>query len=381
MTSKSNLKNASTTRGTPEGHAHAYPHAQKKTACSRCTPLWKGAQRLHALPRRLHAICTPSIDVQPCQTGVQSLHACLEGVQSLHALWTGVQALHACRLTNPPPSSTTQIRKQMTGHARQTLTRPNHQGQFQQNWPGLAHHQLRGSRKPFKSRGLREPTGVQSLHACPKGVQALHALQTGVQALHACLAGSHAICTPIEGACRYQAPKILLSQPKHIQHGLEELGMQGCKSSNTPLTPNLKLKEATNEDHALLKKENINYCNSSWGDDPETRTSQSGYLCYLFGTLVSLNSSCQHSVTYLSTEAELNPLVDSFHNGTWLKALLANIWNLQLDAATHFINDKDLNERLMMDNEEFKEKFSNTHFINNKGLDDKLKPFGPNSKT
>ncbi|PLW12839.1 hypothetical protein PCANC_19201 [Puccinia coronata f. sp. avenae] len=130
----------------PKGRAHAYPHAQKK---------------------RLHAIRTPSIGVRPCQTGVQSLHACLEGVQSLHALRTGVQALHACarpsdrragfarllahvslliqeayvsraigatvyvapiaRLTNPPPSSTTQIRKQMTGHARQTLTRPNHQ--------------------------------------------------------------------------------------------------------------------------------------------------------------------------------------------------------------------------------------------------------------
>ncbi|PLW27623.1 hypothetical protein PCASD_21168 [Puccinia coronata f. sp. avenae] len=60
----------------------------------------KGVQRLHALPRRLQAICTPSIGVQPCQTGVQSLHACLEGVQSLHALRTGVQALHACRLTS-----------------------------------------------------------------------------------------------------------------------------------------------------------------------------------------------------------------------------------------------------------------------------------------
>ncbi|PLW38496.1 hypothetical protein PCANC_12480 [Puccinia coronata f. sp. avenae] len=82
-------------------------------ACRGCTPFPAG--------------CTPSIGVRPCQTGVQSLHACLEGVQSLHALWTGVQALHTCRLTNPPPSSTTQICKQMTGHARQTLTRPNHQ--------------------------------------------------------------------------------------------------------------------------------------------------------------------------------------------------------------------------------------------------------------
>ncbi|PLW24790.1 hypothetical protein PCASD_26327 [Puccinia coronata f. sp. avenae] len=58
---------------------------------------------------------------------------------------------------------------------------------------------LPGSRQPLESRGLREPTGVQSLHACPKGVQALHALQTGVQALHACLARLHAVCTPIVG--------------------------------------------------------------------------------------------------------------------------------------------------------------------------------------
>ncbi|PLW04582.1 hypothetical protein PCASD_00976 [Puccinia coronata f. sp. avenae] len=100
----------------------------KKNGVQPGTPLRKGVQRLHALPCRLHAFNRRAYGVQPCQTGVQSLHACLEGVQSLHALQTGVQALHACRLTNPPPSSTTQIRKQLTGHARQTLTRPNHQG-------------------------------------------------------------------------------------------------------------------------------------------------------------------------------------------------------------------------------------------------------------
>ncbi|KNZ53396.1 uncharacterized protein VP01_3250g1 [Puccinia sorghi] len=53
--------------------------------------------------------------------------------------------------------------------------------------------------------------------------------------------------------------KILLSQPKHIDHGLEELGLQSCKPSQTPLTPNLKLTEASDEEHALSKKENINY--------------------------------------------------------------------------------------------------------------------------
>ncbi|PLW10674.1 hypothetical protein PCANC_22660, partial [Puccinia coronata f. sp. avenae] len=78
--------------GTPEGRAHAQKkrcaaaarHFRK--ACRGCTPFPAG--------------CTPSIGVQPCQTGVQSLHACLEGVQSLHALRTGVQALHACWLTS-----------------------------------------------------------------------------------------------------------------------------------------------------------------------------------------------------------------------------------------------------------------------------------------
>ncbi|PLW54699.1 hypothetical protein PCANC_11650 [Puccinia coronata f. sp. avenae] len=105
------------------------------------TPKKNGVQPLHTASERRaeaarpspqaachsHAFNRRAYGVQPCQTGVQSLHACLEGVQSLHALWTGVQALHACRLTNPPPSSTTQIRKQMTGYAQQTLTRPNHQ--------------------------------------------------------------------------------------------------------------------------------------------------------------------------------------------------------------------------------------------------------------
>ncbi|KAI9623831.1 hypothetical protein H4Q26_017106, partial [Puccinia striiformis f. sp. tritici PST-130] len=67
--------------------------------------------------------------------------------------------------------------------------------------------------------------------------------------------------------------------------------------------------------------------------------------------------------------------------GTWLKALLSDIWNIQLNAATHYIDDKELNERLMMDDEEFKEKFANSHYIDNKGLDDKLKKFGSNPKT
>ncbi|KNZ46501.1 hypothetical protein VP01_720g8 [Puccinia sorghi] len=244
--------------------------------------------------------------------------------------------------------------------------------------------------------------------------------------------------------------KIKLSLPNHIQHGLEELGLTSCKTSITPLTPNLKLRDATDEEHDQFKKLNINYrsaigllnhiaqltrpdisfsvsslarysvkpgithwhevkkvwqylrgtadlkltldikepdqllqiySDASWGDDPKDRTSQSGYLCFLFGTLISWNSSKQRSVTYSSTEAELNPLVDAFHEGLWLKAVLAEVWNIQMDSANHLIDDPDLLERLMMSDKEFNERFSNLHLIDNKGLDDKIKKFGSNPKT
>ncbi|KNZ47173.1 hypothetical protein VP01_662g2 [Puccinia sorghi] len=96
-------------------------------------------------------------------------------------------------------------------------------------------------------------------------------------------------------------------------------------------------------------------------------------ITHLLLQIYSDASSEQCSVTYSSTKAELNPLVDLFHEGVWLKALLAEIWNIQIDAANHLINNQDLKEQLMMSDEEFEEKFSNQHLINNKGLDDKTK--------
>lgn len=81
---------------------------------------------------------------------------------------------------------------------------------------------------------------------------------------------------------------------------------------------------------------------TSWGDNPQDRTSQSEYLCFLFGKIMLWSSSKQFLVTYTSTKAELNPLVGSFHEGLWLKAVLAGIWNIQMGAANDYINDPDL---------------------------------------
>ncbi|KNZ52905.1 hypothetical protein VP01_3401g3 [Puccinia sorghi] len=187
---------------------------------------------------------------------------------------------------------------------------------------------------------------------------------------------------------------ILLSNPTHINHGLEELSLLDARPVSIPLTPNKQLKEADDEEFEAFKQLNINYrsavgllnyismhtrpnisfsvsslacfstkpgiqhwhklkkvwlylkhtkdlkltlkirnpdklleiySDSTWADDPKTRTSQSGYLCYLYGSLISWNSFRQRNITYSSNEAEHNPLVDSFHEGTWLKSLLSDI--------------------------------------------------------
>lgn len=60
----------------------------------------------------------------------------------------------------------------------------------------------------------------------------------------------------------FEGDTILLSQPKHIDRWLEELGLADCKDTNSPLTQNLHLEPATEEDHAEFCQLNINYCSA-----------------------------------------------------------------------------------------------------------------------
>ncbi|PLW45531.1 hypothetical protein PCANC_10125 [Puccinia coronata f. sp. avenae] len=102
-------------------------------------------------------------------------------------------------------------------------------------------------------------------------------------------------------------------------------------------TQDLKLTLQVKDRNSFL---NI-YSDTTWGDDPDSRTSQS----------------------------------------TWLKSLINEIWNLQIESALHFIDDSKLNDQLTVDDQTFKELYCTTHFIDNKGLNNKLKKFGSNSKT
>lgn len=55
----------------------------------------------------------------------------------------------------------------------------------------------------------------------------------------------------------------LLHQPNHISTALEELGLTESKPISTPLTPNIKFKPASDEDHQKILNLNINFCTST----------------------------------------------------------------------------------------------------------------------
>lgn len=115
------------------------------------------------------------------------------------------------------------------------------------------------------------------------------------------------------------------------------------------------------------------YSDATWADNPATRTSQLGYVVYLFGSLIAWHSYRQKCVTYSATKAELNPLVDSFHEETCLKAVVTKIWKAERHAdSIHFIKDSKLLNTLL--------NAPTDHYIENRGLDEKLEKFGSNPK-
>lgn len=57
---------------------------------------------------------------------------------------------------------------------------------------------------------------------------------------------------------------ILLSQPSHIMHGLEEHRFLESRPSSTPLMPHLQMSEALDKDFEVFKKLNRNFKSAIW---------------------------------------------------------------------------------------------------------------------
>eukprot|EP00961_Rhodomonas_salina_P134210 1805159-Rhodomonas_salina.1 len=61
------------------------------------------------------------------------------------------------------------------------------------------------------------------------------------------------------------------------------------------------------------------YSDSTWGNDPETRRSVSGYVFLLHGTAVSWKSKLENTVALSSTEAEYQAIAQASQEAAYLR--------------------------------------------------------------
>eukprot|EP00961_Rhodomonas_salina_P056753 762567-Rhodomonas_salina.1 len=73
------------------------------------------------------------------------------------------------------------------------------------------------------------------------------------------------------------------------------------------------------------------YSDATWGNDPETRRSVSGYVFLLNGTAVSWKSKLEHTVVLSSSEAEYQALARAAQEAAYLRQLLKDLGAPQLE--------------------------------------------------
>jgi hypothetical protein len=71
------------------------------------------------------------------------------------------------------------------------------------------------------------------------------------------------------------------------------------------------------------------YVDASWGEDPDTRRSQSAYVFMLGGAAISWCSRLQKSVAHSSTEAEYMSLSDAAREALYLRKLYADVFGVE----------------------------------------------------
>uniref|UniRef100_A0A2N9IGY8 Integrase catalytic domain-containing protein n=1 Tax=Fagus sylvatica TaxID=28930 RepID=A0A2N9IGY8_FAGSY len=154
---------------------------------------------------------------------------------------------------------------------------------------------------------------------------------------------------------------IFLSQRKYVLDLLSEVGLLECKPADTPIVPNHKLGEYTDqvssgqrevstvscEDHMdavirilrylksspgkglmFSKNNHLNvdgYTDADWAGNISDRKSTSGYFTFVGGNLVTWRSKKQKVVALSSAEAEFRGMAKGLCELLWLRRLLAEI--------------------------------------------------------
>ncbi|XP_058840902.1 uncharacterized protein LOC131696374 [Topomyia yanbarensis] len=96
-------------------------------------------------------------------------------------------------------------------------------------------------------------------------------------------------------------------------------------------TKELKLTFSAGDGWAL-----VGYSDADWAGDHATRRSTTGYIFFFGGGPVAWVSHRQSCVSFSSMEAEYNALSESCQELIWLRRLLEDLGEIQLDATTLF---------------------------------------------
>ncbi|KAE8676439.1 hypothetical protein F3Y22_tig00111614pilonHSYRG00169 [Hibiscus syriacus] len=146
---------------------------------------------------------------------------------------------------------------------------------------------------------------------------------------------------------------IFLCQQKYAKDLLKRFGMLECKSTSTPMEPNIKfgvmsrymqnpkkphleavqriLRYVKNTiDYGLLYKKGedcklVGYCDADYAGDHDTRRSTTGYVFKLGSGTISWCSKRQPTVSLSTTEAEYRAAAMAAQESTWLIQLMNNL--------------------------------------------------------
>eukprot|EP00961_Rhodomonas_salina_P122014 1642812-Rhodomonas_salina.1 len=84
----------------------------------------------------------------------------------------------------------------------------------------------------------------------------------------------------------------------------------------------------------------MGYSDSTWGNDPETRRSVSGFVFLLHGATVSWKSKLESTVALSSSEAEYQAIARASQEAAYLRSFLAQLGVPQL-APTVIFEDNE----------------------------------------
>lgn len=88
------------------------------------------------------------------------------------------------------------------------------------------------------------------------------------------------------------------------------------------------------------------FSEAMWAEDPETRISQSGFICTFKGSPLYWTSKQQQCITHSSTESECLSLSSCHLEARWLQQLIEDIYCVNFKFPLHLINNKGLNDKI-----------------------------------